>query len=442
MLMRKHSGKKVKQMKNKTIKVDYIARVEGEGALYIKIKNNEVSNVQLKIFEPPRFFEAFLRGRKYSEVPDITARICGICPVAYQMSAVHAMENAFDVKIPPEIRELRRLLYCGEWIESHTLHMFMLHAPDFLGYDDVVQMSKDHPEIVKKALRLKKAGNDIMNVVGGREIHPINVKVGGFYKVPTRKELNKMYDELCWARDTAVEMARFAATFHFPEFLQEYECVSLVHPDEYPFNEGRIKSTKGIDILPEQYDFHFREEHVEHSHALHSRIRERDNYLVGPIARYNLNYRNLTPLCREVAAEIGLGKECYNPFKSIIIRGIETIYSFEEAIRIIENYHMPDSPAVEVNHSEATGYSCTEAPRGMIYHRYRVNSEGLVEDAKIVPPTSQNQKTIENDLRNFVPSIVNLPEKDLIWKCEQVIRNYDPCISCATHFLKLDIQRE
>jgi sulfhydrogenase subunit alpha len=442
MLMRKHSGKKVKQMKNKTIKVDYIARVEGEGALYIKIKNNEVSNVQLKIFEPPRFFEAFLRGRKYSEVPDITARICGICPVAYQMSAVHAMENAFDVTIPPEIRELRRLLYCGEWIESHTLHMFMLHAPDFLGYDDVVQMSKDHPEIVKKALRLKKAGNDIMNVVGGREIHPINVKVGGFYKVPTRKELNKMYDELCWGRDTAVEMARFAATLPFPEFRQEYECVSLVHPDEYPFNEGRIKSTKGIDILPEQYDFHFREEHVEHSHALHSRIRERDNYLVGPIARYNLNYRNLTPLCKEVAAEIGLGKECYNPFKSIIVRGIETIYSFEEALRITENYHMPDSPAVEVEHSEATGYACTEAPRGMIYHRYRVNSEGIVEDAKIVPPTSQNQKTIENDLRNFVPSIINLPEKDLVWKCEQVIRNYDPCISCATHFLKLEIQRE
>ncbi|MBZ0203744.1 MAG: Ni/Fe hydrogenase subunit alpha [Ignavibacteria bacterium] len=429
-------------MKNKTIKVDYLARVEGEGALYIKIKNNEVSEVELRIFEPPRFFEAFLRGRPYQEAPDITARICGICPVAYQMSAVHAMENAFGVTISPEIKELRRLLYCGEWIESHTLHLYMLHAPDFLGYDDVVQMSKDHPEIVKKALKLKKIGNDIMNLVGGREIHPINVKVGGFFKVPTRKDLMKMYDDINWARDAAVETARFAATLKFPEFVQDYECVSLVHPFEYPFNEGRIMSNKGIDILPEQYDFHFREEHVEHSHALHSRIRERDNYLVGPIARYNLNYDKLTPLCKEIAEEVGLSSECYNPFKSIIIRGIETIYSCEEALRIIESYRMPDSPAVKVEPSEATGYACTEAPRGMIYHRYRVNSEGLIEDAKIVPPTSQNQRTIENDLRTFVPSIVDLPEKELIWKCEQVIRNYDPCISCATHFLKLDIHRE
>lgn len=440
--MRKPLEKKVKQMRNKTIKVDYLARVEGEGALYLKIKNNEVADVQLQIFEPPRFFEAFLRGRPYSEAPDITARICGICPVAYQMSAVHAMENAFDVEIPSGIRELRRLLYCGEWIESHTLHLYMLHAPDFLGYDDVVQMAKDHPDLVKKALRLKKTGNDIMNLVGGREIHPINVKVGGFYKVPAKKDLMKMYDEIKWARDTAIETIKFAASLKFPEFRQEYECVSLVHPDEYPFNEGRIISTKGIDISPEQYDFHFREEHVEHSHALHSRIRERDNYLVGPIARYNLNYDKLTPLCKEIAEEIGLGHEVYNPFKSIVVRGIETLYSCEEALRIIENYQMPDKPYVDVEPSEATGYACTEAPRGMIYHRYRVNSEGLIEDAKIVPPTSQNQKTIENDLRNFVPTVINLPEKEMVWKCEQAVRNYDPCISCATHFLKLNIERE
>jgi coenzyme F420-reducing hydrogenase alpha subunit len=441
MVMQKHLEKKVKQMKSKTIKVDYLARVEGEGALYLKIKNNEVADVQLQIFEPPRFFEAFLRGRPYSEAPDITARICGICPVAYQMSAVQAMENAFDVEIPNEIKRLRRLLYCGEWIESHTLHLYMLHAPDFLGYDDVVQMAKDHPDIVKKALRLKKIGNDIMNVIGGREIHPINVKVGGFYKVPAKKELMKLYDDINWARDAAVETVKFAATLKFPEFLQDYECVSLVHPDEYPYNEGRIVSTKGIDISPEQYDFHFREEHVERSHALHSRIRERDNYLVGPIARYNLNYNNLTPLCKEIADEIGLGHEVYNPFKSIMVRGIETLYSCEEALNIIENYEMPDRPFVDVEPSEATGYACTEAPRGMIYHRYRVNGEGLIEDAKIVPPTSQNQKTIESDLRNFLPSVIDMPEKELVWKCEQAVRNYDPCISCATHFLKLHIDR-
>lgn len=429
-------------MKSKTIKVDYIARVEGEGALYLKIKQGKVEDVKLKIFEPPRFFEAFLRGRSYSEAPDITARICGICPVAYQMSAVHAIEYAFETKISPEVRELRRLLYCGEWIESHTLHLYMLHAPDFLGYDDVVQMSKDHPEIVKKALRLKKTGNDIMNLIGGREIHPINVKVGGFYKTPAKKELVAMYDNIKWARDAAIDTVRFAATFEFPDFVQDYECVSLVHPDEYPFNEGRIMSNKGIDIHPNQYDYVFREEHVEHSHALHSRIRERDNYLVGPIARYNLNYDKLTPTCKEVALETGLGSECCNPFKSIVIRGIETLYSCEEALRIIENYEQPEFPAVEVEPKEGAGYACTEAPRGMIYHSYRIGDDGLIEDAKIVPPTSQNQKTIENDLRNFVPMYADLPDKDLVWKCEQAVRNYDPCISCATHFLKLNVIRE
>ena len=440
--MQNHSGKKVKQMKSKTIKVDYLARVEGEGALFLKIKNGAVEDVKLKIFEPPRFFEAFLRGRPYWEAPDITARICGICPVAYQMSAVHAMEDAFEIKISEPVRELRRLLYCGEWIESHTLHLYMLHAPDFLGYDDVVQMSKVYPDVVKKALRLKKTGNDIMNLVGGREIHPINVKVGGFYKVPSKKDLMKMYDEIKWARDAAIDTVKFAAGLEFPDFVQDYECVSLVHPDEYPFNEGRVMSNKGIDITPDQYDFLFREEHVEHSHALHSRIRERDNYLVGPVARYNLNYSKLTPLCREIAAKVGLGKECYNPFKSIIIRGIETLYSCEEALRIIENYTMPDSPSVEIEPRMSTGYACTEAPRGMIYHRYRIDDEGLITEAKIVPPTSQNQKTIENDLRNFVPMYADLPDKDLVWKCEQAVRNYDPCISCATHFLKLNILRD
>jgi len=430
-------------MKSKTIKVDYIARVEGEGALYIKLKEGEVSDVQLRIFEPPRFFEAFLRGRPYYDAPDITARICGICPIAYQMSAVHAIENAFEMKLDGQIRELRRLIYCGEWIESHTLHVYMLHAPDFMGYQDVAEMAKDHPDVVKNALRLKKAGNEIMRIVGGREIHPVNVRVGGFYKSPSKRDLRKLAEELKWAVDASISSIRFLSKFEFPDFEQDYEFVSLVHPGEYPFNEGRIVSSKGMDILPEEYDFHFVEEHVEYSHALRSKIKERGNYFVGPMARFNLNYEKLTKNAKEMAKEAGIEKECRNPFKSIIIRAIEVLYSCEEALRIIENYEEPEKPFLEVtNIRRATGYACTEAPRGMIYHRYRISYDGLIDDAKIVPPTSQNQKTIENDLRNFVPKFLELPEKELIWKCEQAVRNYDPCISCATHFIKLNIQRE
>jgi len=429
-------------MKRRTIKVDYLARVEGEGALYVKIKDNTVVDVKLKIFEPPRFFEAFLRGRNFNEAPDITARICGICPVAYQMSAVHAMEDAFEVKIDGQLRALRRLIYCGEWIESHVLHVYMLHAPDFLGYPDAIQMAKVHPDIVQRGLQLKKAGNDLVALLGGREIHPINVRVGGFYKVPTRQELAPVAEKLKWARDAALETVRWTATLHFPDFEQDYEFVALRHPEEYPFNEGRLVSNKGLDISVHDYDNYFIEEHVQHSNALHSVHKGRGSYFVGPLARYNLNFDKLSPLTQETARSVGLSHVCRNPFQSIIIRSVEVLYACDEALRIIEQYEKPDKPALEIQPHTAVGYGCTEAPRGILYHRYRIDDEGMILDAKIVPPTSQNQKTIENDLWQFIPQHVKLSNDQLTLQCEQAIRNYDPCISCATHFLKLKIERE
>jgi len=429
-------------MKNRVIKVDYLARVEGEGALLVKIKDDRVTDVQLKIFEPPRFFEAFLRGRKFTEVPDIVARICGICPVAYQMSACHAIEDALGVKVDGPIRELRRLIYCGEWIESHALHVYMLHAPDFLGYSDVIQLAKDHPEAVQRGLRLKKAGNQIMTLLGGREIHPVNIRVGGFYKAPTRRELAGLTEELKWAREAALETVRFVSTLPFPDFERDYEFVALSHPDEYPFNEGRLVSNKGLDIAVRDYEEHFVEEHMSHSNALHSHLKERGAYFVGPQARYNLNFDKLRPLAQEAARGAHLGPVCRNPFQSIVVRSVELVHSCDEALRIIEQYEMPDRPAVDIEVREAIGYGCTEAPRGILYHRYRMDENGIILDAKIVPPTSQNQKIIEDDLRELVSNSLALPEDELTWKCEQSIRNYDPCISCATHFLKISFERE
>lgn len=430
-------------MPTKTIKVDYLARVEGEGALYVKLKDKTVTDVKLKIFEPPRFFEAFLRGRNFTEAPDITARICGICPVAYQMSAVHAMEDALGVKVEGQLRALRRLLYCGEWIESHVLHIYMLHAPDFLGYQDAIQMAKDHPSIVQRGLQLKKAGNEIVTLVGGREIHPINVRVGGFYKLPAKKELAALAEKLKWARDAALETVRWTAKLDFPAFERDYEFVALRHHNEYPFNEGRLVSNRDLDIAIAEYEQHFMEEHVAHSNALHSVRKNRGAYFVGPMARYNLNFDKLTPLAQQAAAEAGLGKTCRNPFQSIIVRGVETLYACEEALRLIAEYEPPAAPFVTVQPrgENVTGSGCTEAPRGILYHRYRLDANGLILDAKIVPPTSQNQKTIEDDLRQFVTERARLPQDKLTWQCEQAIRNYDPCISCATHFLKLEIER-
>ena len=429
-------------MPSRTIKVDYLARVEGEGALYVKIKDERVTDVKLRIFEPPRFFEAFLRGRSYSEVPDIVARICGICPIAYQMSAVHALEDAFGVKVDGQLRALRRLIYCGEWIQSHALHIFLLHAPDFLGYEDAIQMAKDHPDLVQRGLRLKKTGNEMITLVGGREIHPINVRVGAFYKVPAKRDFAELRERLLRARDEARDTVRWAARLPFPEFEQDYEFVALSHPREYPFNEGRIVSSKGLNISAHEFDEHFTEEHVAHSNALHCTLKTRGAYFVGPMARYNLNFDRLSPLAKEAAREAGLSGTCRNPFQSILVRCIEVLYAFDEAIRIIDEYAMPEAPAVEVTPRAAIGFGCTEAPRGTLWHRYRTDERGLILDAKIVPPTSQNQKTIENDLRAFVSGRLLLEKEELTWQCEQAVRNYDPCISCATHFLRMEIERE
>jgi coenzyme F420-reducing hydrogenase alpha subunit len=428
-------------MKGNRIKVEYLARVEGEGGINIKIRDKKVSDVQLRIFEPPRFFEAFLRGRQYSEAPDITARICGICPVAYQMSSCHAMENALGIKVDGPLRELRRLIYCGEWIESHILHMFMLHAPDFLGYEDVIRMSKDYPDAVKTALEIKKLGNDIMILLGGREIHPINVRVGGFYKVPEKSALLPLLERLKRAFDEMAGLIKLLSTFEYPDFERDYEFVSLKHPDEYPLCEGRLVSGKGIDISIQEYEKHFIEEHIKHSTSLHSYIKGRGEYLVGPLARFNNCNDKLSPGAKDIADKIGFKPVCKNQFKSILARGIEVVFAIEEAIRIIENYEKPEKPFIGIEPAESVGMGCTEAPRGILYHRYNLDVNGFITEARIVPPTSQNQKSIESDLREFAEKNIHLPDNELQWKCEQAVRNYDPCISCSVHSLKINIDR-
>jgi coenzyme F420-reducing hydrogenase alpha subunit len=424
-------------MKNRVIKVDQLARVEGEGAILIKISEGKVADAKVRIYEPPRFFEAFLRGRSYMEVPDITARICGICPIAYQMSAVHAIEDAFEVTIDGTLRELRRLIYCGEWIESHVLHVYMLHAPDFLGYEDALLLAKDKPDVVKTALRMKKIGNEIVRVLGGREIHPINVRVGGFYRIPSRSELLRLLDDLRWGRAQALETVRLTAGLTFPSMETDYEYVALRHPGEYPFNGGRFVSSKGLDIAIREYEFHFEERHLPHSNALHSVEKGVGSYHVGPLARFNLNFDALSPLTQDIAREVGVVPPVRNPFKSIVVRSIETVYAYDEAIRIIEQYEPPAHPYVEVEPRAGIGFGASEAPRGTLYHRYRLDDEGLVMDAKIVPPTAQNLATIEQDLRKFVTANIEMPREELTWKCEQTVRNYDPCISCATHFVTI-----
>ncbi len=421
--------------------VEALARVEGEGAMHVTLRDGAVQELQLRIYEPPRFFEAFLRGRRFTEVPDITARICGICPVAYQVSSIAAMEDVCGVEVPEAVRALRRLLYCGEWIESHTLHVFMLHAPDFLGYSGALDMAREHAAVVEGALALKAAGNELMRVVGGREIHPINQRVGGFYRAPDRAALRGVAAQLERALVFAREAVRFAASLPIPDFERDYEFVALCEPDTYAIEGGRLVSSSGLDLAPGEYPDHFVEEHVPHSTALHSHLRDGGSYLVGPLARYALSSAKLSPLAREAAAEAGLEDVCRNPYRSIVVRTVEILYAVEEALRLIAGYEPPDPPALEATPRAGRGAGWSEAPRGLLWHGYEIDGEGTILDARIVPPTSQNQRMIERDLRDCVERFVALPDDELRVRCEQTIRNYDPCISCATHFLTLELDR-
>jgi len=421
------------------VKVPVLARVEGEGGLEIVTEDGQVTEARLDIYEPPRFFEGLLRGRRYTEPPDITARICGICPVAYQMSACLAIEDACGVTVPEQVTALRRLLYCGEWIESHVLHIYLLHAPDFLGYSSGIHLARDHPEILQRGLRLKKAGNRLMEVIGGRSVHPVNVRVGGFYRAPDPRDLHALAGELEWARQAALDTVNWVAAFDFPEFSRDYEYVSLLDPAGYPVMGDRVASSRGLDIPARDYDKYFTELQVPHSTALHSLLDGGRTYLVGPLARYSMHSGRLHEAAASAARAAGLGATCANPFRSIIVRAVELVYACEEALRLIGRYEPPDPPSVDVPPAAATGYGCTEAPRGMLYHRYQINADGTIANAKIVPPTSQNQRVIEADLREFAGARLALPHEQLTWQCEQAVRNHDPCISCSTHFLDLRV---
>ncbi|MFA1542647.1 Ni/Fe hydrogenase subunit alpha [Actinomadura monticuli] len=425
---------------DRTLKVGALARVEGEGALYVRARGTEVEEVRLDIYEPPRFFEAFLRGRAHTEPPDITARICGICPVAYQMSACQAIEAACGVTVDGTLGELRRLLYCGEWIESHALHVYLLHAPDFLGYPGAVELAHDHRAVVERGLRLKKTGNTLLKVLGGREIHPVNVRVGGFYRTPARTELTALTESLREARDDALATVEWAAGFEFPDFTHDHEYLAL-SADRYPLEGGTLRSSGGRSFPAAGFEQNIVEEQVPHSTALHARFADGDMYLTGPLARYALNRDRLSPLALEAAERAGLGAECRNPFRSILVRAVEIVYAVDEALRIIAGYEPPPRPSVPVPPREGTGHGVTEAPRGVLYHRYDLGPDGLLTGARIVPPTSQNQAAIEDDLRRFVATRLHLDDHALTHQCEQAIRNYDPCISCSTHFLDLTVDR-
>jgi coenzyme F420-reducing hydrogenase alpha subunit len=421
--------------------VQNLTRVEGEGSLHLLVRDGAVAEARLQIFEAPRYFEAIVAGRTPNEVIDIVSRICGICPVAYQMSAVHAFEDLFGVEVEPATRALRRLMYCAEWIESHALHIYLLHAPDFLGYPSAVEMAKDHRQLVADGLRLKQIGNHLLATLGGRAIHPVSVRVGGWSRAPRRAQLRALLPGLHEALRLARATVDVALSLTPPEFEREPRLVALHHPREYPMNEGRIVSNDGLNLAPQAWGEAFHEVQVPWSNALQARGADNMPYLLGPAARIVLDGEQLHPLAREALQASGaLESIRRNPYRSIVARAVELVHATADAIDIVEAYEPPEQPAIAWEARPGVAAWATEAPRGLLFHRYEIGEDGKIAAATIVPPTSQNQAAIEADIATFAPRVLDLPMDAATHQLEQLIRAYDPCISCATHFLDLSIQ--
>lgn len=424
----------------RTLSVGALTRVEGEGALRATLRDGTVDSVELNIYEPPRFFEAFLRGRSYTEPPDLTARVCGICPVAYQVSACNAIEDACGVSLDPELVQLRRLIYCGEWIHSHALHIFLLHTPDFLGFPDGISLARERPELIERGLALKKAGNRLMEHIGGRAIHPVNMRLGGFYSVPQPHDLKPVAEQLRRALDDALLTVGDVAEFDYPEVEVDHEFMALTSAGGYPIESGAIARSSGPAFPVAEFSEHVVEKQVRHSTALHATL-DGGRYLTGPLARYSLNSTALSPAALQAARAAGLGAQCRNPFRSIVVRAVEVVFAIEEALRIIAEYQRPSRPFVEVPPRAGVGHGVSEAPRGLLYHRYEIDEKGLVRAATIVPPTAQNQAAIEYEMAELIKANSGLDDVALTALCERSIRNHDPCISCAAHFLTLVVDR-
>ena len=423
------------------VKVPFITRVEGEASLELSAKGNQVEKLQLKIVEPPRFFEQLLVGKNYSDVPELSARICGICPMAYQLTSIFAFEKLFGVPLPEPIMQLRRVMNLAEWIQSHALHIHFLALPDFLGFSNALEMSKLHPELFQRGVRLQGFGNQIMATLGGRSVHPIGLKVGGFESLPDRYKLTDLQKKAVEARQLAEGLVLFCSGLKRGDYPDTFDYVSLKSDNGYPINQGWIASASDLNIDAHAYLDYFKEHQEPHSTALYSTLNGRE-YLVGPIARFNNNFKQLDKVTQKLAIQAGLSDNCTNMFDSILIRALEVHYACREIEQILDNYTWPEKSCVDYTVKAGVACYATEAPRGLIYHRYELDNKGSVQSCTIIPPTSQNQGRIEKDLRKSVEQFgLEHSDEELTQFCEQVIRNYDPCISCSTHFLKVDIKR-
>lgn len=427
------------------VEVSPVSRVEGHGDLIINVKDRKIEQLIFRIPESPRFFEAMLVGRKYDEPSHITSRICGICSVAHTCASIKATERALNVQPTDQTIDLRKLIYHHENIQSNVLHVYFLAAPDFFGVGSVIPLVETHPEVVNIALRTKKMANDMVRIIGGRAVHPIRTVVGGFTKIPAEEEMMSMRKMLEASYPDLEKSLKVLKTLNIPDFERETEYISISDPVDYALYDGNIKSTDGWEIDDQNYLDKIKEKVVEHSTAKHCWA-NRDSYMVGALARFNNNYEKLTDNAKNYAEELGLKAPCYNTFMNNIAQFVEIVHSVDDSIRLIDKIlekGLDENKAmVDIEPGSGRGIGVVEAPRGLLIHDYTYDNKGRIEKANLIIPTNMNYGNIEKDMQALVPIIMDKSEEEIRLACEMLIRAYDPCISCSTHFLDVRLVNE
>ena len=414
----------------KKIEIDYLARVEGEASIEVQIDQGPA--IKLKIFEPPRFFEGFLVGRKYDEVGDIVSRICGICPVSHMTTAIQAVENAMQIRVSRQTKVLRKIMCISQIVSSHLIHLYMLAMPDYFGYPGIVEMQTKFDKQIMRLMRMKEVMNELTALIGGRALHPVTHLPGGFTAIPSNEAFSCILKNLQRIRPLAKEVVKDVSRFKVPDFHSNSEYVALAAENEYALNEGRIISTKGLDIALQDYLEIFRESEVSYAFSKKSTIANRSSFMVGALARLNNKFDKLHNRTKALAKEISFQVPNDNPFHNMLAQSLEVVDGIEQCMQLIKSNTFGDED-IDIRIKPGEGGSITEAPRGLLFHWYKINKKGVVEQANLVTPTSHNFQNIEKDLKKLVAENKNRKRDQIRLLCEQLVRAYDPCFSCSVH---------
>lgn len=435
--------------KDLDINVEYVTRIEGHGNIVVNVKNGNIERCEFHVVETPRFFEGMLRGRSIFEAQHITSRICGICSCGHSLASIQAAEDALGIIPSEQTIKLRKLLLDYEFLDSHLLHIYLLAAPDVLGVPSFVPLVKKNPSLVKKILGAKKSFNEVCDILVGRHVHPISAIVGGFTKLPKPSDLTRMLEILEGLRKDIDDFVEIALKLKFPEFYRETEYVALVNDtDEYPLLEGDIGSSDGKRFNKKDYKLATNEFIDPRSSAKFTKL-SRESYMVGALARFNLNHKKLHKKAKKVADELKLKAPCYNPFMNTIAQVVELVHCYEHAIEIVKELmkkgiDYSEELVVGINETNqipvkaGNGVGAVEVPRGILFHNYEIDDKGIIQHANCIIPTNQNINNLEYDMMKFLPEIINEPKEQIQLKLEMLVRAYDPCISCSTHYLKVE----